>query len=126
MKRGIIGFVLLAALLTGGILSSRAMVNWHTPLENQLDRAAELAFGDQWEQAMILRREAQYSWQKRWRVVAAFADHGPMEEIDSLFAQLEVYERCREPMGYAALCRGLARELGAMGDAHIPNWWNLL
>ena len=22
-------------------------------------------------------------------------------------------------------CR-LARELGAMGDAHIPNWWNLL
>lgn len=126
MKRGIIGFVLLASLLAGGIWSSRAMVCWHRPLEMQLNRAAECALARDWTQAVQLHRQTHELWEKRWHMAAAFADHAPMEEIDSLFAQLEVYERCREPLGYSALCRELARELAAMADAHIPNWWNLL
>ena len=126
MKRGIIGFALLAALLAGGIGSSWAMVRWHRPLEVQMNRAAECALALDWPQAEQLHRQTQDQWQTRWHMAAAFADHGPMEEIDSLFAQLEVYEQCRDPLGYSALCRELAQELAAMADAHIPNWWNLL
>ena len=126
MKRMVIGSILLLALLAGGSWSSWAMVHWHEPLEEKLTQAADFACDRDWEQAVALRREVQSDWERRWHVAAAFADHGPMEEIDSLFAQLEIYERCQEPMGYSALCMELARELGAMGDAHIPNWWNLL
>jgi hypothetical protein len=126
MKRMVIGSVLLISLLVGGALSSRAMVQWHAPLEETLCQAAEFACTENWEQAKYLRRKAQESWESRWHMAAAFADHGPMEEIDSLFAQLEIYEAYQEPMGYSALCMELSRELGAMGDAHIPNWWNLL
>ena len=126
MKRMVIGSVLLISLLVGGALSSRAMVPWHAPLEETLCQAAEFACAENWEQAKYLRRKAQERWESRWHMAAAFADHGPMEEIDSLFAQLEIYEAYQEPMGYSALCMELSRELGAMGDAHIPNWWNLL
>ena len=126
MKRGIIGFALLGVLLAGGIGSAWAMVRWHRPLEVQLNRAAECALAQDWTQAGSLHRQTYEQWEKRWHMAAAFADHAPMEEIDGLFAQLDVYERCREPMGYSALCRELAREMAAMADAHIPNWWNLL
>ena len=126
MKRMVIGSVLLLALLAGGCWSSWAMVKWHEPLEEKLSQAARYAYGQNWEQAQNLTREAKQDWERRWHMAAAFADHGPMEEIDSLFAQLEAYERWQEPMGYSALCMELSRELGAMGDAHIPNWWNLM
>ena len=126
MKRMVIGLVLLVSLLAGGSLSALAMVRWHEPLEEKLTQAADFACSRDWEQAVQLRRQVQQLWERRWHMAAAFADHDPMEEIDSLFAQLQIYERYREPMAYSALCRELARELGAMGDAHIPNWWNLL
>jgi len=126
MKRGWIGLALLAFLLAGGCLSSYFMARWHEPLEETMDRAAEQAQAGNWEQAEAFSREAEEQWERRWHISAAFADHGPMEEIDSLFAQLEVYGDQRETLGYCALCRELARELGAMGEAHVPNWWNLL
>ena len=126
MKRMVIGSLLLLTLLAGGCWSSRAMVQWHAPLEEKLGQAAEYAYERNWEQAQKLTQEAKQDWERRWHMAAAFADHGPMEEIDRLFAQLETYEWWREPMGYSALCMELSRELGAMGDAHIPNWWNLL
>jgi len=126
MKRGWIGFGLLLILLAGGILSAWVMVHWHTPLEETMEQAAVCALVSDWDRAQHLSTQAKERWEQRWHMSAAFADHGPMEEIDSLFAQLEVYEQAREALSYAAVCRVLARNLGAMGDAHIPNWWNLL
>ena len=126
MKRGWIGFALLLLLLAGGVLSSWCMVQWHMPLEGLLEQASQQAQAGNWQQAQGVSDEAQRHWENRWHISAAFADHGPMEEIDSLFAQLEVYEDSRDSLGYSALCRELAREVGALGEAHIPSWWNLL
>ena len=126
MKRGWIGFGLLLLILTAGVLSAWAMVQWHSPLEQQMELAAQYALSSDWEQAQQLTRQVSEQWEKRWHPSAVFADHEPMEEIDALFAQLEVYEENREALGFVALCAELARELGAMGEAHVPNWWNLL
>ena len=126
MTRGWFGLTLLLLLLAGGCLSSWAMVRWHEPLEGLLEQAADRVQAGDWQQAETLTGKAREKWEKRWHCAAAFADHGPMEEIDGLFAQLEVYGQNRETLSYAAVCRVLARNLGAMGDAHIPNWWNLL
>lgn len=126
MKRGWIGLGLLLLLLAAGVLSAWAMVRWHSPLEQQLDLAAQYALASDWEQANRMVRDAENQWEKRWHPSAIFADHGPMEEIDALFAQLEVYEEEREALSFAALCKELSRELAAMGEAHVPNWWNLL
>lgn len=126
MKRGMIGVGLLFALLAGGITSSWAMVQWNTPLEETMEQAADFALDGNWGQAILLSNRAAESWHGNWHCVAAFADHNPMEEIDCLFAQLEVYAQKQEVLGYAALCRELAQELQAMGEGHIPNWWNLL
>lgn len=126
MKRGWIGVVLLLALLAGGVLSVWLMVELHDPLEGILEQAAEAALASRWERAEVLSREAQTRWEENWHVSAAFSDHAPMEEIDGLFAQLEVYRGLQDAASFAALCRELAREMKAMGEAHVPNWWNLL
>lgn len=118
--------LLLLVLLAAGALSAWAMVNWHSPLETQMNLAAQYALASDWEQANRLVQEAQAQWQHRWHPSAVFADHGPMEEVDALFAQLEVYAETRESLSFAALCKELSRELGAMGEAHVPSWWNLL
>jgi hypothetical protein len=49
-----------------------------------------------------------------------------MEEIDSQFAQLNVYAGAGERLSFAAICAQLASALEAMGDAHALNWWNLM
>lgn len=126
MKRGLIGLGLLLVLLIGGIGSTWAMVRWNTPLGQTMEQAADLVLDGKWEQARLLGSHAEANWRKNWHCVAAFADHGPMEEIDGLFAQLQIYAETQETIGYAALCRELARELQAMGEGHIPSWWNLL
>jgi len=126
MRRGWIGVSLLLLILMGGIMSVWMMVELHDPLEDMLEQAAEAALASDWQQAERISRQAKARWERNWHIAAVFSDHGPMEEIDALFAQLEVFGNMREQISFAALCRELAREVEAMGDAHVPNWWNLL
>ena len=126
MKRGWFGVGLLAILLGLGIFSSLAMGLLHEPMANMLERAADCALEGSWEQAERLSLRAEENWEDMWHFSATFADHGPMEEIDSLLAQLEVYAQIRDPVSFAAVCGSLSRQLEAMGDAHELSWWNLL
>ena len=48
-----------------------------------------------------------------------------MEEIDALFAEVEVYAAAREETDFAAGCAALSRKVEAMGQAHGASWWNL-
>lgn len=126
MKRGWFGAALLAALLLLGILSSLAMGMLHEPLSDSMERASELAMAGNWEQAAAVSRRSAEIWEELWQFSAVFADHGPMEEIDSLFAQLEVYRKAGDTLGFAAVCASLQTQLEAMGDAHELSLWNLL
>lgn len=126
MSRTVIGAFLLIALLLGGLLVQQEMDAIHRPIAQMLEVSAESAWNEDWELVDALSAGAEKSWRSSWTFTAAFADHDPMEEVDSLFAQLTVYALARDSQEYAAVCRELARRIDAMADAHTLSWWNLL
>ena len=125
MKRSWIGLGLLVLLLILGLLVTWAMDRIHGPIERDLITAGEYALAGDWETAESLFRKAEEFWEKTETVRACFADHGPMEDIDACFAQLEIYCRRREETAFAAACGETARKAAAMGEAHELQWENV-
>lgn len=126
MKRCRIGAYLLLALLVIGLLSSWGMVRCSEPVGETIAWAAEAALREDWDNAETLAGQARARWEKYWGVCAAFADHEPMENINGLFAQLEVYAYSRDAQNFAAVCAQLSEDAKAIGEAHSLKWWNLL
>ena len=126
MSRFWIGIGFLAVLLATGLWVSAAMNEIAEPVAQKLTQAGELALQGDMEQALETAQRAGMDWRSHWRVVAAFADHSPMEEIDSRLAELEVYGREGEQTDFAAACAAAARQVEAVAQAHKPCWWNLV
>lgn len=126
MKRSVAGFVLMGLLLVSGLLSSRWMVRSNTPMGERMEQAAAYALRGDWAKANSLVRQVQVQWEEGWHLTACFADHGPMEEIDGLLAQLEAFSAESERAAFAAVCMELSRDMEAIGDAHELTWWNLM
>ena len=120
MKRALAGISLLAVLLLGSLGVSRQMQRMHEPIAASLRQAATadtLAAED-------AVQKARQVWQRYRKFTAAFADHTPMEEIDVLFARLEVHPPASEE--FRAICQEIVRRLTDMAQSHQPTWWNLL
>ena len=126
MKRLQIGIGVLLVLLISGITVSWFMANMHRPLARQLQQAAQAAMAEDWPSALAQAGNARQSWVDRQHLVAAFADHTPMDALEGLFAELEIYAQAREKEHFAATCVQLAQLAEAMADSHSPTWWNLL
>ena len=126
MKRIWIGVILLSVLLVTGFWLSGFMKEAHLPVAQDLRRAGELALEEHWERAEAYASRGQALWKKKWPVTAAIADHEPMDEIDALFAQLDIYARVKDGQAYSALCAHLASLLDAISQSHSFKWWNLM
>lgn len=126
MKRCWFGLGLLVVLLALGLFFSCKMSADQQRIAHRLRDAREAAAAEDWDGAETLLGSAREEWQRRWHFTAAFADHEPMEEIDSLFAQGQVYLTSRNPEELASICAQLERSIQAVGDAHGLTWWNLL
>lgn len=124
MKRSWIGFALLLVLLAGGLAVTWSMEKCHEPIARDLDSAAVRVQAGDWAEAETLMLRARNAWGDSRKLTACFADHTPMEEIDALFARLEVYAAARENADFAAGCAELSRKVEAMGEAHGLMWWN--
>lgn len=125
MKRSWMGAGLLLVLLIGGLLVTYFMAKIHDPIARDLKASGEQALSGNWAQAEELSRKAARSWEETELFRACFADHGPMEEIDACFAQLEIYLRMKEETAFAAACAETARKAEAMGEAHGLVWENI-
>lgn len=125
MKRSWMGLGLLLILLLGGIWVTKVMEHIHETVEGNLQQAAFHALKNEWDQAESAFRQAQSDWDKWEHFRACFADHNPVEEIDSSFDLLETYCITRENAAFAAECRRLARQTAAVGEAHGLVWWNI-
>ena len=123
MKRIFLGLALLLALLGIAAVITVRMDRVYEPITNALRQAAE---ADDWKKAAFLADQAKTRWEEQRRFTATVADHSPMDEIDGLFAELEIYLRQQEMPHFAATCRHLAMLTEAMGDNHALNLWNLL
>lgn len=126
MKRSWVGLLLLLALLGTSLAASWGMIQIHQEASEKLDRAADLALSGEWAAAAYLTAQVRHSWEK-WNLLrAALADHGPMEALDASFSQLELYGKSREKLAFASVCREMACQMEAMGQAHSWNLENIL
>lgn len=126
MKRFWLGAALLAVILGLGLWFSYRMDRDNRPISQALTQAAQAALEEDWEAALALEGQARSRWKEQWHATAALADHAPMDEIDSLFRELEIYGIQRSEEDFAATCAKLSALTRAMGDAHALSWWNLL
>ena len=126
MKRFILGLVVLSRLLGVGAVVSVLFEFVHEPTADYLEDAAQASLAGDWDKARELFDQAQERWED-WRdFTAAFSDHGPMDEIEGLFSQLEVYAVQKNYAYFPALCAKLASLAQAMADSHRLQWWTLL
>lgn len=122
-RRFYIGIGLLGLLLVLGVFAAWAMEQGQMPLAEKLELAA---LSEDLQTGIDLARQAKKQWKSCWKAVAAVADQTPMDEIDTLFAELEVYARENEQVHFAACCSQLASLLRAVAEAHKLSWWNML
>lgn len=126
MARGWFGVGILAVFLILGFVIAGQMDDAHLPTGELLTQAAEMTLQGEFEGAVTLGMEAKSRWEKQWSGTAAVADHSPMDEVDALFAEMEIYAQTGEEPHFAACCKELAQRVQAFADAHRFSWWNVL
>ena len=126
LGREVLGPGLLAGLLLAGLLSSWEMSTTHYSISRQVEDAAWLALSEDWEAARSAAAAAESRWEQHRDLSSLLADHTPMEQIDALFARMDLYSAARDREEFAAACGELSRYVKAMGDAHRLTWQNLL
>ena len=125
MKKLWAGIAILAVLLCIGFGVATIMGHIHGNLAHRLEAAADLCFTD-WQEASSLADSARASWEQHHHWIAALVDHEPLEEIESLFSQLELSQRSRDTEEFAAICLRIAGICKMLEESHSPYWWNLL
>lgn len=120
------GLGILVVFLAGGLWAAWGMETMHRPVTRQLEQAAQVALDGDLHRGNLLAEQAEKIWQTRRGLTAAMADHAPMEEIDSLFAQVKMYAKNGNTAEFAAYCSRIAKLVEAVGEAHGLNWQNLL
>ena len=118
MKRVWIGGILLAVLLTAGLLAGWAMDRGLCPGAEKLRQAGELAAANRWGAAEEMLDDVEEIWEDRRWLVTGLYDHEIVDDIDAALAQLEAYCDARDALAFRALCRSLAKNMEAAGKAH--------
>lgn len=126
MKRFVLGICLLAVMLGLGLWVMYSMNAVNDPVSQLLEDAAQTALAGDLAQGAQLADKARSTWDNCWHGTASAADHAPMDEIDSLFAQVAVYAQTGQAEEFAAHCARLSKLVDAVGEAHSLTWWNLL
>ncbi len=126
MKRMKIGVGLLVAVLVAGIWLGERMIDCHLPCASDLEHAAACAMAEDWASAGALATRARETWERNKHLSASVTAHEPMDEIDALFGELEIYRAREETSAYSAGCMYLAEQLRDLGNSFKLSWWNLL
>ena len=125
MKRIWFGVVLLILMLVLGLISSTFMKETWLKQSENLNRAAILASDGDWINARNLLAEAQAEWEEKQLLLAVLCQHEPIEQIDGLFAQLEVFSESRRTASFSSTCVFLSKLIDSLGRSHNLNLKNL-
>ena len=125
MARGWLGVGLLVVFLALGFVTTAVVDNAHLPTGELLEQAAEKTLSGDFEEGVALGLEAKARWERHWNGTATVADHSPMDDVDALFAEMEIYAKTEEKPHFAACCKELSKRVQAMADAHRFSWWNI-
>ena len=126
MNRLHLGIGLLAVLLAVGIALSCVFHHIFAPLSQTLEDAGNHALSGDWAQAQTLSQQAYENWLRSRDLTAAAADHAPLEQMEQLFSNLQVYRALGLRGEFAAICAQLAQMAKAMEESQAVRWWSLL
>lgn len=126
MRRLWIGVGFLIVMLAVGIALTVLFDRIHTPLSEDLRQASQLALAEDWEKATALAQQARAEWKQYREFIAAVADHEPLEKMEYLLDQLDVYAEARREADFSAVCVELAALADAMLESQSLSWWNFL
>ena len=126
MKRLWFGVGLLILLLLLGAAITVYVGQLQARISSQLLRAADAAQAGLWEDTALYCSRAETLWEQQRHMIASIADHEPMEEVDSLFSQLEILLQARDPVAFSLTCSSLEVFVRAIGEAHSISWWSIL
>ena len=126
MRRLWIGVGFLAVILTVGIVLTVAFERVHTPVSADLRQASQSALEQDWEKATALADSARADWLQYRDLIAAVADHEPLEEMEKQLNLLPVYARLHRTADFSATCIELAAMADAMLETQQLTWWNFL
>ena len=126
MNRIYIGIGILLALLVLCCIFSFWIPKIHLEISGQLEQAALYARQENWPQASALANQARLDWKRAYTLITMVTDQGSLDQIDGLFAELELYAARQEMPDFAAAALQLSNLTAAIGQSHSFHLWNLL
>ena len=126
MNRLWIGIGILVILLALGIGLLWGSMVFFEELSAELTRAGDLALAGNWSDATATAQKCRAQWERYRRFWASFTDHEPVEEMQTLFSQLEVYRQQQLAVDFATVCRHLSQLADAIDESHSLRWWSVL
>ena len=126
MNRLWIGVGLLVILLAMGVTMLFVSRNFYEDFSQSLEQAGRFAMNGNWTAAENQAARSRQKWERYQRFWAAFTDHAPVEQMENLFSQLELYQFQQEAVDFSAVCRSLAYMARAIKESHGLKWWSVL
>lgn len=126
MLRLWIGIGILAILLAMGIGLLWGSGVFFEELSQDLQQAGDFALAGNWQAAGEKVEKSREKWEAYRPFWASFTDHEPVEQMQNLFAQLELYRTRQLEVEFAAVCRNLVHVAEAIDESHGLKWWSVL
>ncbi len=126
MGRLWIGIGILVILLALGIAMLCISWNFYEDFSADLEQAGELALAGNWQAAVEKAEKGREKWEQYRCFWSASSDHEPVEQMQNLFSQLEIYQKRQLEVDFAAVCRNLVHLAEAIDESHSLRWWSIL
>ena len=118
MKRIWFGAGLLIVLLFLGFICGFVIERSQLSGAAMLEHASGLAAEGDWAAARTALHEAKQLWDRKYFFIAVLCDHEPIEQVQRLYAKLEVFSDERSIVSFRSTCMELARQLEALSRSH--------
>ena len=126
MKRGLFGMGILAVLLIVCLIVMGMAAVLPRQITEDLQGAADAALAGDWEKTAALTEKARTAWREIRPFYCCITHQDALQEIDSLFLQLDAYQQTGEAGSYGAACLSLAAQTRSLGEDQLLTIWQLL
>jgi len=126
MNRLWIGVGLLLVILAVGFGFLWGSQRFYGELGDNLEQAGQLALEGNWTAATEKTRQSRQAWSRHHHFWSAFTDHEPIEDVQNLLSQLELYAQQRLSVDFAGVCFRLSHLAEAINESHHLKWWSIL
>jgi hypothetical protein len=125
MKHLWISAAILAALFCATLLHTFYLRSITDDLATLLEQADASAFDGAWEQAETQEQQALTHWEKQNQYLHVFLRHSDIDQIYTLFQELDQFIRCQDLPNYAATNARLRTQLELLYDMEALSVQNI-